>query len=57
VLGRPGLLAYAAGVLALVWSFVRVYEEPTLRRTYATSYDAYTGAVRRWVPRARPWRP
>ncbi|HET6166220.1 MAG TPA: isoprenylcysteine carboxylmethyltransferase family protein [Marmoricola sp.] len=52
-----GVAAWFAVFVAAVTTFVRVYEEPTLRRTYGTSYDAYTGAVRRWVPRARPWRP
>jgi protein-S-isoprenylcysteine O-methyltransferase Ste14 len=40
-----------------VTTFVRLYEEPTLRRTYGASYDAYTAAVRRWLPRLRPWSP
>ena len=38
-----------------VSTFVVTYEEPTLRRTYGASYEAYTAAVRRWIPRARPW--
>jgi protein-S-isoprenylcysteine O-methyltransferase Ste14 len=46
----------AAFVLA-VTTFVMVYEEPTLRRTYGPDYDDYARAVRRWVPRLRPWRP
>ena len=55
VLGRPGLLAYAAGVLALVWSFVRVYEEPTLAEQFGGDYDAYRAAVPGWWPRLRAW--
>jgi protein-S-isoprenylcysteine O-methyltransferase Ste14 len=43
--------------VAAVNAFVVRYEEPTLRRTYGSSYDSYAAAVRRWVPRLRPWRP
>lgn len=46
----------AAFVLATT-TFTVVYEEPTLRRTYGGSYDAYVAAVPRWRPRLTPWRP
>jgi protein-S-isoprenylcysteine O-methyltransferase Ste14 len=46
------LLAFAG----LVASFVRLYEEPTLRRTYGASYEAYLAAVPGWWPRLTPWR-
>jgi protein-S-isoprenylcysteine O-methyltransferase Ste14 len=52
-----GLAGWLVAFVVAVTTFVRLYEEPTLRRTYGTSYDAYTAAVRRWVPRVRPWRP
>ena len=51
-----GVAAWLVVFVAAVTTFVRLYEEPTLRRTYGTSYDAYTAAVRRWLPRVRPWR-
>jgi protein-S-isoprenylcysteine O-methyltransferase Ste14 len=51
ILGRPILLLYAVVFGAVVWSFVRVYEEPTLARRYGAEYDAYRGAVPAWVPR------
>jgi protein-S-isoprenylcysteine O-methyltransferase Ste14 len=57
LLARPGLLAYAAGVLVLVWSFVRLYEEPTLAEQFGADYDAYRAAVPGWWPRLRPWEP
>jgi protein-S-isoprenylcysteine O-methyltransferase Ste14 len=41
--------------LAAVTTFVRLYEEPTLRRAHGTSYEEYAAAVRRWIPRVRPW--
>ena len=55
--GSLGVALWLVVFLAAVTTFVRLYEEPTLRRTYGMSYDAYTSAVRRWVPRLTPWRP
>src|SRR5262249_4738146 len=47
--------------LALYWAiwflcanvFVVAYEEPTLRRQFGASYEAYARNVGRWVPRGR----
>jgi protein-S-isoprenylcysteine O-methyltransferase Ste14 len=50
-----GAVVWLVAFVAAVTTFVRVYEEPTLRRTYGASYDAYTAGVHRWVPRLRPW--
>ena len=45
------------GVFALaVVAFVVGYEQPTLRYTYGSSYDAYCEAVPAWWPRLTPWR-
>jgi protein-S-isoprenylcysteine O-methyltransferase Ste14 len=55
ILGRPVLLVYAAGFWLLVASFVRFYEEPTLRARYGAEYDAYRRGVPGWLPRLRPW--
>ena len=33
--------------------FVLLYEEPTLRRRFGPSYEAYTQRVGRWLPRFR----
>jgi protein-S-isoprenylcysteine O-methyltransferase Ste14 len=56
LLGRVVLLAYA-GVLAVVFAlFVRLYEEPTLRRQFGDEYESYRRAVPAWRPRLRPWR-
>ena len=57
LLGQPGLLAYAAVILAAFVSFVRWYEEPTLRQQFGAEYDAYRNAVPAWWPRRRPWTP
>jgi protein-S-isoprenylcysteine O-methyltransferase Ste14 len=56
LLGQPGLLAYAAAFGAVVFCFVRVYEEPTLARRFGQSYEAYRRGVPGWFPRLRPWR-
>jgi protein-S-isoprenylcysteine O-methyltransferase Ste14 len=56
LLGRPGLLAYAAAFGVVVYSFVRVYEEPTLAERFGARYETYRRAVPGWVPRLHPWR-
>ena len=57
LLGRPGLLAYAAIVWLIAAAFVRFYEEPALTRRFGADYDAYRNAVPAWWPRLRPWKP
>jgi protein-S-isoprenylcysteine O-methyltransferase Ste14 len=57
VLGRPALLLYAAAFVAVTATFVRVYEEPTLRERYGAEYEAYRRAVPGWWPRLHAWRP
>jgi protein-S-isoprenylcysteine O-methyltransferase Ste14 len=51
ILGRPALLLYALAFGAAVWTFVRVYEEPTLAQRYGAEYDAYRRAVPGWWPK------
>ena len=53
LLGQPVLLAWAAIFLAIAATFVRLYEEPVLRRRYGAQYDAYRAAVPGWWPRVR----
>ena len=55
ILGRPGLLAYAAIFCVAVALFVRTYEEPTLAARYGEQYEAYRRAVPGWWPSLRPW--
>jgi protein-S-isoprenylcysteine O-methyltransferase Ste14 len=55
--GSLGVAAWLVVFVVAVTTFVRLYEEPTLRHTYGESYDAYVAGVRRWVPRVRPWSP
>ena len=58
VFGRASLVAIvvAALVIAGVALFVRLYEEPHLRRVFGSEYEEYCRNVPRWVPRLRPWR-
>ena len=55
--GSPKLGVYAAAFAAGFILFVWAYEEPTLRKKFGASYQAYCQAVPRWMPRLRPWSP
>ena len=50
-----GVLAWFGLFAVAVVLFVAAYEEPTLRRRYGTSYEAYCRAVPAWWPRLTPW--
>jgi protein-S-isoprenylcysteine O-methyltransferase Ste14 len=54
ILGRFVLLLYAAVFVLITATFVRVYEEPTLRERYGAEYEAYRRSVPAWWPRRRP---
>jgi protein-S-isoprenylcysteine O-methyltransferase Ste14 len=56
LLGQTVLLGYAALVALLVVSFVRLYEEPALRRQFGEEYESYRRAVPGWLPRLHPWK-
>lgn len=55
LLGQPILVLYAAVVAVLQYAFVRLHEEPALRRRFGAEYMAYRQAVPGWWPRLRPW--
>jgi protein-S-isoprenylcysteine O-methyltransferase Ste14 len=57
LLGRLGLLLYAAAAWLIVAAFVRWYEEPTLTRRFGADYETYRRVVPAWWPRLRPWEP
>jgi protein-S-isoprenylcysteine O-methyltransferase Ste14 len=44
----------------LLWGafhlFVISYEEPTLRKSFASEYQEFSSHVPRWIPRVKPWR-
>ena len=50
-----GLFVWWAAWFALVNLFILGYEEPALRRQFGADYERYSAAVRRWLPRLRPW--
>ncbi len=49
-LSQP-LLIYVGVMAVCLHLFVIGYEEPTLRRRFGDTYDAYVRAVSRWIPR------
>jgi protein-S-isoprenylcysteine O-methyltransferase Ste14 len=49
------LLMYALLVGVGFHLFTVAYEEPTLRKKFGASYQAYCQAVPRWIPRLTPW--
>ena len=57
VFGRANwyAIAVAAAVALGVALFVRLYEEPTLRRMFGAEYEEYCRNVRRWLPRFHAW--
>jgi deazaflavin-dependent oxidoreductase (nitroreductase family) len=55
LLGQLSLLAYAAVVAVITNLFVRLYEEPALRRRFGGQFEVYRRAVPGWWPRLRPW--
>ena len=54
ILWSAALVGYLAAFAAAVFTFVRLYEEPTLARDYGAEYAAYRRAVPGWLPRLRP---
>jgi protein-S-isoprenylcysteine O-methyltransferase Ste14 len=57
VFGRANwyVIAVSAAVLLGIDLFVRLYEEPTLRKMFGADYEEYCRNVRRWLPRLRAW--
>ncbi|MDX1488527.1 MAG: isoprenylcysteine carboxylmethyltransferase family protein [Acidiferrobacterales bacterium] len=45
------LLVFAGVFMLVIHTFVILYEEPTLRRTFGADYEAYCANVNRWLPR------
>lgn len=59
IFGRANTAALFVAVVAIlaVVLFVRLYEEPTLRKLFGPDYTLYSQNVPRWLPRLRPWHP
>jgi protein-S-isoprenylcysteine O-methyltransferase Ste14 len=45
------LIIYTVVAFAIIHLFVTLYEEPTLRKKFGTSYEEYLRRVPRWIPR------
>ena len=56
VFGDGRLFAYGILLWLGVHIFVVGYEEPTLRRSFGSEYEAFRRNVPRWIPRLSPWR-
>ena len=48
--GSWPLVGYTVLFLCITHLFVRLYEEPTLRRLFGAEYEAYSRRVKRWRP-------
>ena len=53
--GDGRLFAYGVLLWLVVHGFVVSYEEPTLRRSFGSEYEAFWRNVPRWIPRLSPW--
>jgi protein-S-isoprenylcysteine O-methyltransferase Ste14 len=53
--GDPRLLVYGIAVWIAAHLFVRLYEEPTLQRTFGAEYRQFCDNVPRWIPRLTPY--
>ena len=53
--GTNVFLGELGAAFALVFAFIVLYEEPTLRSTFGDAYLEYCRNVRRWIPRLSPW--
>ena len=56
VLGRPVLWTWFGALAVIFGSFVALYEQPKLTRTFGEEYVQYCRAVPAWLPRLRPYR-
>jgi protein-S-isoprenylcysteine O-methyltransferase Ste14 len=57
IFGRANRAALTVAIVALAAAvlFVRLVEEPILRRMFGAQYEDYCKNVPRWLPRVRAW--
>ncbi len=55
--GNENLLIYGLLIWAVSHTFVVLYEEPTLAKSFPDQFRAYRTNVPRWIPRVTPWHP
>lgn len=53
VFGSSAIIIEAVIFVVLAYLFVVFYEEPSLRQRFGESYEKYSYAVGRWIPRSR----
>lgn len=56
LLGDGRLLVYGVLLWLGFHVFIVGYEEPTLRISFGSEYEAFRRNVPRWIPRLSPWR-
>ncbi len=49
------LVKYLVGTFVFFYFFILFYEEPNLADKFGESYEHYRKAVRRWIPRLKPY--
>ena len=54
--GSVGVLTYGLLVATAFELFVRLYEEPTLQKTFGGQYESFRANVPRWIPRVTAWK-
>jgi protein-S-isoprenylcysteine O-methyltransferase Ste14 len=55
IFGSVRLLEYGGLAWLVAHLFVLFYEEPTLRASFGSEYEAFCAEVPRWIPRLTPW--
>ncbi|HEY8866702.1 MAG TPA: isoprenylcysteine carboxylmethyltransferase family protein [Solirubrobacteraceae bacterium] len=55
LLGSGAILILFAGFAIVNAIYIPLVEEPGLVRRFGGDYEEYRRAVRRWIPRRRPW--
>ncbi|MDO8288880.1 MAG: isoprenylcysteine carboxylmethyltransferase family protein [Parvibaculum sp.] len=56
IFGNMLIIAYGTLIFFAFHTFILIYEEPTLRRSYPHDYESYFANVPRWLPRLSPWK-
>jgi protein-S-isoprenylcysteine O-methyltransferase Ste14 len=56
LLGNAAVLFYALILCPLFDAFVRMYEEPSLRKRFGRQYESYCAQVPRWIPGFTSWK-
>lgn len=57
LLDSTAVFWWFAGFVLVNLTYVRLSEEPALRRRFGADYEVYADNVRAWIPRPSPWRP